>query len=244
MTAFDPLRTLDFYESVPPGDGIAYNYGPFSQGGKMASLILKRSPATEIAAALAGVLLFFAIVAWFLAPNMLELKASKWATHGVHIVGGGVALLTAPFQFIAPIRNRYRRYHRVAGYVFVGGSAAAILGFFAIMPGETDMFFLSQFVAICLWAICVVAAIVAIRRNRVLTHQHNMARAFVIAAYFVVVRIIDRHLMWALEPFSKVEVARLAHSDWLAWVLPIICVEIWYGRKWDRLLKKRERPSR
>ena len=210
----------------------------------MASAFIKRSPATEIAAALAVVLLFFAIVAWFLGPNMLELKASKWATHGVHIIGGGVALLTAPFQFIAPIRNRYRRYHRIAGYVFVGGSTAAILGFFAIMPGETDMFFLSQFVAICLWAICVVAAIVAIRRKHVLTHQHNMARAFVIAAYFVVVRIIDRHLMWALEPFSKVEGARFAHSDWLAWVLPIICVEIWFGRKWDRLLKKRERLSR
>lgn len=70
-----------------------------------------------------------------------------------------------------------------------------------------------------------------------------MARAFVIAAYFVVVRIIDRHLMWTLEPFSKVEGARMAHSDWLAWAIPLIAVEIWYGRKWDRLLERRERPS-
>ena len=207
----------------------------------MAGAILKRSVTTENMAALAVVFLFLATVAWFLGPNILGLKAAKWVTHGVHIVGGGVALLTAPFQFVAPIRNRYRGYHRIAGYVFVGGSTAAILGFFAIMPGETDMFFLSQFVAICLWAVCVIVAVVAIRRKHVLTHQHNMARAFVIAAYFVVVRIVDRHLMWALEPFSKVEGARFAHSDWLAWVLPIICVEIWFGRKWDRLLKKRER---
>jgi uncharacterized membrane protein YozB (DUF420 family) len=153
-------------------------------------------------------------------------------------------LLTGPFQFIAPVRNRYRRYHRIAGYTFVGGSAAAFIGFLMIMPGETDLFWLSQMVAMTLWALCVAVAVHAIRRKHVLTHQHNMARAFVIAVYFVIVRIIDQHLMWALEPFSKVEGARFAHSDWLAWVLPIIAVEIWFGRKWDRLLNKRERVSR
>ena len=119
---------------------------------------------------------------------------------------------------------------------------AAIFGYLIIMPGDTDMFWLSQLVAISIWAACVAVAVFAIRRKHVLTHQHNMARAFVIAAYFVIVRIIDQHLMWALEPLSKVEGARFAHSDWLAWVVPLILVEIWYGRKWDRLLKRRERP--
>jgi hypothetical protein len=99
-------------------------------------------------------------------------------------------------------------------------------------------------VAMSLWAVCAAVAVHAIRRKHVLTHQHNMARAFVIAVYFVIVRIVDQHLMWALEPFSKIEGARFAHSDWLAWVLPIIGVEIWFGRKWDRLLHKRERISR
>ena len=106
------------------------------------------------------------------------------------------------------------------------------------------MFLLSQLVAITLWGVCVGVAVHAIRRKHVLTHQHNMARAFVIAAYFVAVRIVDQHLMWALEPLSKVEGARFAHSDWLAWVVPLIAVEIWFGRKWDRLLKKRQRSPR
>lgn len=187
---------------------------------------------------------FFAAVAWFLGPNIVESRSEKLPAYILHIGGGSLVLLTGPFQFIAPIRNRYRRYHRIAGYVFVGGSAASIIGFLLVMPGDTDMFLLSQLVAISLWAGCVAVAVHAIRRKHVLTHQHNMARAFVIAAYFVIVRIVDQHLMWVLEPLSKVEGARFAHSDWLAWVLPLIVVEIWFGRKWDRLLKKRERSAR
>lgn len=209
----------------------------------MASLSARKKLTFAGTATFVWLLIFFGVVTWFLGPNILELNRSKWLSHGFHILGGSVVLLTAPFQFIAPIRNRYRAYHRYAGYAFVGGSAAAIVGFLMIMPGETDFFWISQLVAISVWALSVAVAVAAIRRKHVLTHQHNMARAFVIAAYFVVVRIIDRHLMWALAPLSKVEGARFAHSDWLAWVIPLILVEIWYGRKWDRLLKRRERPA-
>jgi len=191
---------------------------------------------------IAWLALFFATLAWFLGPDIVKARSDRLIAYALHIGGGSVVLLTAPFQFIAPIRNRYRRYPRIAGYTFVAGSGAAILGYLILMPGDTDVFWLSQLVAISIWAVCVPVAVFAIRRKHVLTHQHNMARAFVIAAYFVVVRIIDRHLMWALEPFSKVEGARFAHSDWLAWVVPLILVEIWYGRKWDRLLRRRERP--
>lgn len=187
---------------------------------------------------------FFSVVAWFLGPNIIEAREEKLLAWVVHIGGGSVALATAPFQFIAPIRNRYRRYHRIAGYTYVGGTVAAVIGFLLILPLETDVFLLSNIVAISIWLGCALVAVAAIRRKHVLTHQHNMARSFVVGIYFLIVRVIDQHLMWVLEPFSKVEAARLAHSDWLAWVLPLIAVEIWFGRKWDRLLKRRERGPR
>ncbi|MGZ8336539.1 MAG: DUF2306 domain-containing protein [Allosphingosinicella sp.] len=186
---------------------------------------------------------FFVAVAWFLGPNILERRDGNVLAFFLHIGGGSIVLLTAPFQFIAPIRNRYRLYHRLAGYVFVTASVAAIVGYLMIMPGETDLFWISQLVAVSLWAACVAVAVHAIRRKHVLTHQHNMARAFVIAAYFVTARVFDQHLMWALAPFSAIEGARFAHSDWLAWMLPLIAVEIWFGRKWDRLLTRREHHS-
>lgn len=137
------------------------------------------------------ILVFFTAVAWFLGPDLLKPRADKAVAFALHIGGGLLVLATAPFQFIAPIRNRYRRFHRIAGYAFVAGSVAAIGGFFALLPVELDLFLISQLMAIILWACSVMAALVAIRRKHVLTHQHNMARAFVLAAYFVIVRVVE-----------------------------------------------------
>ncbi|UUR06737.1 DUF2306 domain-containing protein [Sphingomonas glaciei] len=160
----------------------------------------------------------------------------------LHIAGGSIVLLLGPFQFIASIRNRFRRYHRLAGYCYVAGSAAAFVGFWAIQPTIPDVFFLSQATAITLWMLALIAAVAAARRKRMLTHQHNMTRSFVLAAYFVVVRLVDQYGLVMLEPFSSNEGARLAHSDWLAWVVPLAMVEAYYGRKWDKLLRKRAAP--
>jgi hypothetical protein len=169
-------------------------------------------------------------------------EAKEWR-YALHIIGGSVVMLVAPFQFIAPIRNRFRRYHRWAGYVFVAGSLLTFAGYWLMQPTEHDTFFLSQTVAICLWMAAMAAAVIAARRKRFLTHQHNMTRAFVIAFYFVLVRLIDSWGMALITPFASEPAAANAHSDWLAWVLPLVLVEIYYGRKWDRLLRKRERTS-
>ena len=189
---------------------------------------------------------FFYLVLRFVIHQLPDVTGhgdKNWA-YLLHVLGGVVVLVLGPFQFIAPIRNRFRKYHRWAGYTFVAGSLAAFIGFWALQPVERDIFRASQATAITLWMLAMTAAIVAARRKRFLTHQHNMARAFVIAAYFVVVRIMDPWAMGIIEPWlSKSEDAALAHSDWIAWVVPLLAVEVYYGRKWDHLLKRRERMS-
>lgn len=185
---------------------------------------------------------FLALVGLFLSlsvPGVARHPAEKQLAYWLHIAGGSLVLLLGPFQFIAPIRNRFRRYHRVAGYTFVTGTVMAFIGFWAVQPTNPDTFFLSQATAISLWMLAMGAAVIAARRKRFLTHQHNMTRAFVIAAYFVVVRLMDRFGMDTLTPFASDENARLAHSDWITWVVPLVAVEVYYGMKWDRLLKRR-----
>ena len=191
------------------------------------------------------VLAFLAGVTFFLArdiPNVARHGEAKEWRYTLHILGGSIVMLLAPFQFIGPIRNRFRRYHRWAGYAFVAASFLTFVGYWLIQPTERDTFFLSQTVAICLWMAAMIAAVVAARRKRFLTHQHNMARAFVIAFYFILVRIVDPWGMALIVPFASEPAAANAHSDWLAWVVPILVVEVYYGRKWDRLIGKRERP--
>ena len=189
---------------------------------------------------------FLTVVMVFLSrdiPNVPRHGEAKEWRYALHIIGGSLVMLVAPFQFIAPIRNRFRRYHRWAGYAFVAGSLLTFVGYWLILPTERDTFLLSQTVAICLWMVAMTAAVVAARRKHFLTHQHNMTRAFVIAFYFILVRIIDPWGMALITPFASEPPAANAHSDWLAWVLPLVLVEVYYGLKWDRLLRKRERAT-
>lgn len=192
------------------------------------------------------VVIFFAGVIYFLqrdVPNVSRHGAAKEWRYAVHIIGGTLVMLVAPFQFVAPIRNRFRRFHRWAGYVFVVGSLMTCAGYWLIQPTAQDTFFLSQTVAIGVWMAATIAAVVAARRKHFLTHQHNMARAFTVASYFVLVRLIDPWAMDFITRFASEAPAANAHSDWLAWVLPLILVEIYYGRKWDRLVNPRHRPA-
>lgn len=190
------------------------------------------------------VVLFLGLVVrmlYFSLPGLDRHPESKLWAYWVHIAGGTLVMALGPFQFIAPIRNRFRRYHRWAGYTIVAGSLAAFVGFWAVQPTVPDVFFASQATAISLWMLAIIAAVSAARRKRFLTHQHNMTRAFVLAAYFVVVRLMDKYGMDTLGPWlSKSEDAQLAHSDWVAWVVPLVAVEVYYGVKWDRLLKRRK----
>ena len=190
--------------------------------------------------------LFFYVVARFLvgSTGALARHGDKLPFYWLHIVGGTIVLALAPFQYLAPIRNRFRRYHRWAGYGFVAGSVLAFAGYVAIQPTAKDTFFLSQATAMALWMAAMIAAVIAARRKRFLTHRHNMTRAFVLAGYFVVVRFIDPAGMVLITPFASEEAAANAHSDWLAWVVPLVLVEAYYGREWDRLLRKRGQEGR
>lgn len=190
-----------------------------------------------------AVTLFLGLVAMLLVrslPGLERHPANKLWAYWIHIGGGTLALVIAPFQFVASVRNRFRSYHRGAGYAFVGGSAAAFLGFWGMQPTDPDIFFASQAMAICLWMGAMVAATLAARRRLFLTHSHNMTRALTLAAYFVVVRLIDQAGMGTIGPWlSGNEDAGLAHSDWIAWVVPLVAVEAYYGLQWSRVLRAR-----
>jgi uncharacterized membrane protein len=184
---------------------------------------------------------FFGLVAVFLGPNLFEKHDKNAAWYVLHIAGGSLVLLLGPFQFIAPLRNRFRRYHRIAGYTYVVGSATAVIGFIGLP--KLEMFLTSQLVALALWVVCVALAIRAIRAGKLLSHQHNMARGFVLACYFLTARIVDRYAMGLLVPLAGNEGIRLAHSDWLAWLIPLLAVELYFTNKWQSTLGSRASRS-
>ena len=191
----------------------------------------KPAPAPSLVLTGTALILFFALVAFFLGPNLVEERNENAAWYFLHIAGGSLVLLLGPFQFIAPLRNRFRRYHRIAGYTYIAGSTMAVSGFIGL-PKE-ELFLTSQLVALTLWVVCLLLAIRAIRAGKLLSHQHNMARGFVLACYFLTSRIVDRYAMGLLVPLAGNERIRLAHSDWLAWLIPLLVVELYFTHRWQ-----------
>lgn len=181
-------------------------------------------------------ILFFAVLIWLLGPNIIENRSENEnaAWFYAHMLGGSLVLILGPLQFIGAIRNRFYRYHRVAGYIYLAGSVLSVAALIRILalPG-CDACLPSQLTAVFLWILCAGVAIWAIRRGNILMHQHNMARSFVFASYFLLVRLLDRFGIERLLPFVKTEDARIANSDWLAWVIPLLLVEFYFGHKWS-----------
>ena len=196
-----------------------------------------------LAITLVLIAIFFALVAHFLGPDLIKTRNENAIWYFLHITGGTVVLALGPIQFIAPIRNRFRRYHRAAGYTYLVASVMAFVGIIGLLPPKFDLFFPSQMTALILWLLCVVFAVRAARAGKFLSHQHNMARSFVLAAYFLTVRLVDRHGMWLLTPLVTSEPARMAHSDWVAWVIPLAVVEIYFSFKWQATLRGAKRPA-
>jgi len=204
-------------------------------------LTIVNSTRSSTAITVAFFALFLALAALFLLPDVAKPRPEKAAWYALHIAGGCVALLIGALQFVAPLRSRFRRYHRRAGYVYVVAALASVGGLFALMPLRYTVFLPSQVVVALLWLLSVGLAIRAIRAGNILVHQHNMARGYLFAAYFVTVRLVDRYLMGLLVPFVQSEDARLAHSDWLAWFWPLVVLELYSGRDGLRRAGRRER---
>jgi uncharacterized membrane protein len=190
---------------------------------------------------LAAVCVFFGLVAYILGPIIFKPRDEHAVWYFIHITGGVLVLACGPFQFMAAVRNRFRRYHRAAGYTYVAGSVMAVAGYIGLP--KIDLFLLSQVVALSLWILAVAFAVWSIRRGDVLSHQHNMARSFVLAAYFLTARLFDRHGMWLLVPFSESMEVRLVHSDWLSWLIPLVLVEIYFSGKWQQRFGARRRGA-
>lgn len=198
-------------------------------------------PAQRLSITIALLVIFFTLVLLILGPLVFRERGDDAIWYFLHIAGGSIVLALGPFQFIAALRNRVRRYHRFAGYLYAGASAAAVAGF-AGLP-KNELFLTSQLVVLALWILCVVFAIRAIRAGNVLSHQHNMARSFVLACYFLTARLVDRYGMDLLAPLAEDRSARFAHSDWLAWLVPLVLVEAYFTIRWQAALRSHRKSA-
>jgi len=147
-----------------------------------------------------------------------------------HIISGVLIFILAPFQFSSTFRNRNIKRHRNMGKAFILLSMYCILTLFiSIIPKSLcESCKVSQYMVTTLWLVFIVAAYLSIIQKRIALHQRLMISAFICAAYFVTVRIINLTSMGFFNYISKDESQAYFISDIAAWLVPLSIVWIYW----------------
>jgi uncharacterized membrane protein YozB (DUF420 family) len=148
----------------------------------------------------------------------------------LHIITGALVLVLAVFQFNKNFRNRNLKTHRLFGKLYVSLSIISVLILvFNIIPnGGCIACRPSQTMASILWLAFCVLAWYFIKKKKVVTHQRLMISSFICAAYFVSVRLVDSLAMRFISGLFPDESTAYFISDVTAWLLPLICVWMYW----------------
>jgi len=127
-----------------------------------------------------------------------------------HGLAGACAILLGPMQFSDRLRNRYAKWHRVVGRIYVVGAlVAAPLGayiqyFEEGMHQPRSMTIAAVVDALLLMSTTAVAFLL-IRQGKVQQHRVWMTRSFAVALVFVEVRVIAGITGWERLGTTAVE---------------------------------------
>src|SRR5579863_115659 len=133
-------------------------------------------------------------------PAWQHYEPFKWwlLPHGI---SGACALLLGPMQFSDRLRNRFRKFHRVVGRIYVAGVfVAAPLGFyiqyFQERMGDPRSFSIAAAVDAALWMITTGIALFFILKGKVQEHRQWMTRSLAVALVFLEGRVIGGVTGW------------------------------------------------
>lgn len=118
-----------------------------------------------------------------------------------HGLAGACAIFLGPLQFSDRLRQRYAKFHRVAGRFYVAGALiAAPLGayiqFFNERAGAPRSFSVAGTVDAVLLMLTTAIAFTFILRGKVQQHRQWMTRSFAVALVFLEVRVIGGLTGW------------------------------------------------
>jgi uncharacterized membrane protein len=125
-----------------------------------------------------------------------------------HGLAGACALLLGPMQFSDRLRQRYAKFHRVIGRIYVGGVFVAgplgfYIQFFNERIGAPRSFSVAAIVDASLWMLTTGIALAFILKGRVEQHRQWMTRSYGVALVFLEVRVISGLTGWESLPATE-----------------------------------------
>jgi len=170
--------------------------------------------------------------------GFLKLKqqaiASGWylPAYYSHVLISGIILVVGLFQLFQASSTRYRRVHRVLGYIYVMGilffAAPGALGM-SLFIGRGPWVLTSFLLQGSLWFYFTATAFNNIRRRNIAAHKRWMWRSYALTFAAITLRIYIFMTSYGVNLNQPEAYATLA---WLSWVPNLLFVELVVNRAW------------
>src|ERR1035438_5889507 len=106
-----------------------------------------------------------------------------------HTLAGIFALLIGPIQFSSRIRQRYLKFHRVLGRIYVVSVFVGSFTGIALAWGRPGLPGTSMQAAA--WMVCTTAAFITARNRQIIQHRQWMIRSYAVTFTFVSSRVLN-----------------------------------------------------
>jgi uncharacterized membrane protein len=158
--------------------------------------------------------------------RMFEIAAIGYA----HTLGGAIATLVGPFQFLSSVRARYPRLHVWLGRIYLTCVGCSALGGLYLSPNSEARNTLGiAFIALALaWLYTGAKAYLTIRARDVPAHRRWMIRNYSLTYAAVTLRF---QMPLLIGVFGFTPVMALNIDGWLCWVPNLILAEMWIRRR-------------
>jgi uncharacterized membrane protein len=122
-----------------------------------------------------------------------------------HALAGTCALLLGPLQFSDRLRQRFTKFHRVVGRIYIAGALivaplGAYIQFFEERMGGPRSFSIAALVDAILLMLTTAIAFTFILKGKVQQHRQWMTRSFAVALVFLEVRVVGGITGWDKSP--------------------------------------------
>jgi uncharacterized membrane protein len=140
----------------------------------------------------------------------------------LHVIGGSLALVLGPLQFLSNLRRKAVQVHRWLGRLYLGGVAIGSCGAFYLGSVARHRAFGWSLMAMAFaWLSTASFAYIAIRRRQFAAHREWVIRNYVVTYGFVTFRLaFDLGILKSLERDAATVDA------WFCWVIPLFITEM------------------
>lgn len=116
--------------------------------------------------------------------------AIHYLTLAFHAVPAGLALILGPIQFVAPLRTRFPRFHRITGRIYMISVVFATIGAFVATAFSVDGFAAQVAFGLLgvVWLYTLIQGFLTIRRGEVQLHRVWMVRNYALTFTAVTLR--------------------------------------------------------